>query len=108
MKKLIAGLVLAAAALTGCGGSVCGDLKDGYESLGEKAAPCGGGEGFENLDTDECEASIDECSDSEKEAISDFSDCLKDLDKCDPNNAQAFISDLTTCGAKIENVTCGG
>lgn len=111
MKKLIAGLVLAAAALTGCGGSTCSDLEDGYNEFREAYKPCAAsGESLPAFNANACDEGIDSCTDSEKDALADFASCLKDdVDECNPSNTTVFQAQVTACLAKVTNVgeNCG-
>lgn len=98
MKKLIAGLVMAAA-LVGCGGgSVCDDLADADKELGEKASACAEpGEDDVVFNKSQCEANEDKCNDDEKEALSQMAECLGDLPTCSPASEQTFTAGSLAC-----------
>jgi hypothetical protein len=98
-------------ALTGCGGSLCQDLADTSESLGEKAKACGAtpSDPITEEEINQCEESLDSCTDSDKKALEDFISCLDELPTCSTANQSAFATSLLACIAKIENVSasCG-
>ena len=113
MKKILIGLAaMASLSLTACGGgSVCDQRKDAFESLGDKAVDsCGltvNPEGnVTDAQVDVCNENIDKCSDSEKESLEKFNDCVSDIPKCsDKSEAQqeAFTGKLVGCA--LSNLT---
>ncbi len=87
--------------LTGCG-STCDDLADAFEEADEKARPCAtGGSEPTAFNVNQCENNIDKCSDSEKEALADFADCIRDLPECTPATQSGFINSLTACALGV-------
>jgi hypothetical protein len=102
MKKWMIGVVAASAmALTGCS-STCDDLADAYESLEEKSKPCSTGSQPTAFNTNRCDQNIDKCADSEKEALADVGDCIRDLPECTPATQQTFVNALLACALAAE------
>ena len=100
MKKLIAGCTAAAGlALTGCGGDLCDDAESTFESLVEKASPCypDAEAIFPPVDKESCKASLDSCTDADKDKMTNLLDCLNELDTCSTETAQTFAAGATAC-----------
>src|SRR5688572_1272684 len=101
MKRLVSAFAVMSLALTGCGASLCDDLADASESLGEKAQPCGGGTTSDPITDEElnqCKESLDKCTDADKEKLGDFVDCINELPTCSTSNQNTFVSSLLACG----------
>jgi hypothetical protein len=98
MKKLMMGAVVAVSmVMTGCT-NVCGDLESAAEALETKVKPClEPGQTFESFNVNQCEDSLDNCSDSEKEALSDYADCIRKMPECTPATEQGFVNALAAC-----------
>jgi hypothetical protein len=101
MKRLACAVMLVSLALTGCGNSVCEDMADAFEEFDEKAKPCDDGSEPSDPITDEdiaqCDKELENCSDSDKDAIKDFADCIKDVPTCSPSNPDPFSSASLAC-----------
>ncbi|SEK92617.1 hypothetical protein SAMN05444354_10387 [Stigmatella aurantiaca] len=104
MKKLASMFAVACLVLAGCGGNdnedLCDDLSDSGKDLYEKSKACSDGEPYEeptDADREQCEEAVKSCSDSEKDKIRDFGDCLSKLPTCTPATAESFSSSLLGC-----------
>jgi hypothetical protein len=99
MKRLACAFAVVSLALTGCGGSICEDFKDAGEDLQEKAKPCSDGTTGtdEPFDVKQCESDLSKCSDSDKDALNEYIDCLGDVDKCVKGQEQAFAGAVLGC-----------
>lgn len=98
MKRLASVLVVVSLALAGCGGSTCEDLKSAFDDLAEKGKPCNDSsveEGTFNMST--CEANFDKCTDTEKDALSDYASCLSKVDTCEPGKSDDFDGAVLAC-----------
>jgi len=110
MKKLMIGLLASSTLLFGCGGGdVCDDLEDGFNALNDKFDACGGGGGEpEKFDKAGCEDALDNCSDSDKDKLSDAAKCLEDLPTPNCNSQEdleAWLVKLSVCSEKLEDVS---
>jgi hypothetical protein len=105
MQKWIIGLIAATTvALTGCG-STCDSFADSGDSLIEKVKPC--------LDSDDdppaafnvnqCERAFENCTDSEKEALDEYLDCLDKLEACTPGTKDGFRNALEACNDYMDS-----
>jgi hypothetical protein len=101
MKRLACAVMLVSLALTGCGNSVCEDMADAFEDFDEKAKPCDDGsepsDPITDAEIEQCDKDLESCSDSDKDAIRDFADCLADVPTCSPSNQDAFASASLAC-----------
>lgn len=103
MKKKIFGVVaVAMMALTGCG-NVCDELDNSFEAFEDKYQPCAeAGEDSPSFNTNQCSDNInDDCSDKEKEALSDFAECLRDLPECSPATRETFGNATLACALTL-------
>jgi hypothetical protein len=111
MKRLAYAFAVISLALTGCGGSVCEDVADSFNSFIEKAKPCLEGvtiDPISDADIEMCEENIDNtCSDADKEALQKFTDCLNDLDTCSSSNQNAWAAEAEKCTTELEKVSDG-
>ncbi|MCY1075274.1 hypothetical protein [Archangium lansingense] len=111
MKTKIFGVVaVAMLALTGCG-NVCDELDNAFEAVEEKARPCASaGEEPTSFNTNQCSDNLEDCTDSEKKAMSDFAKCLRELPECTPatqeNFSNATLGCLLSLSGKVGE-TCG-
>ncbi|MFB1482742.1 hypothetical protein [Corallococcus sp. RDP092CA] len=113
MKKILFGLAaMASLSLTACGGNVCDDTSDAFDSLIDKVEECGiPTTGFEkptDEDIDSCKEALDSCSDADKDKLSEYADCLKDVKGCsDKTQAEqeAFGERLASCVSKLSGVS---
>jgi hypothetical protein len=95
--KIFGVVAVAALALTGCG-STCDDLADAFDEVDEKARPCAAaGEEPTAFNVNQCENNVDKCTDSEKEALADLADCLRDLPECTPATENGFGTAAAAC-----------
>jgi hypothetical protein len=102
MKTKIFGVVaIAMLALTGCG-NVCDDLDNAGETLEDKYKPCAtAGDESPSFNTNQCSDNIDDCSDSEKKALGDFADCIRELPECTPATEDNFNTALFGCALSL-------
>ncbi|MGE6761002.1 hypothetical protein ACQKGO_23480 [Corallococcus interemptor] len=117
MKNILFGLAaMASLTLTACGGNVCDDTADAFDSLVDKAEECGlstsGFEGPTDAELESCKDSLDSCSDSDKDKLSAYADCLSDVKGCSDkteSEQQQFAMRLLKCSEKLEGVSaaCG-
>lgn len=109
MKKFMFGLMAAVTLLSsvGCGGNACDDLEDANKALDEKVAECGSStEGDENVfNKGVCEDALDACSDSDKDRLSDLSDCIQDLPDCQVGNEVEWIDLFSECFNRTEGIS---
>jgi hypothetical protein len=100
MKKFASMFAVVALALAGCGGDgICDDLKGDSKDLYEKTKACSS-EPYEeptDADVEQCEESIKSCSDSEKDKLQDFRECLLDLPNCTPATKDEFGAAFAGC-----------
>lgn len=114
MKKIMIGLVAVSSLVfgTGCGGDVCEDIADAYESLDEKTEDCPTLNAiiseveFSDEDIDECKEQFEDCSDDEKDKLNDSIDCINDLPDCESGGEQAWAAKLQACANESDDVTC--
>ncbi|SEU22856.1 hypothetical protein [Stigmatella erecta] len=101
MKKLASMFAVACLVLAGCGGDdVCDDLKDSSKDFYEKGKACSDGEPYEEpteADIEQCEEAVKSCSDSEKDKIKDFGDCISGLSACTPATEDQFSAAFAGC-----------
>src|SRR5690242_10991042 len=102
MQKKIFGVVaIAMMALTGCA-STCDDLEDAYGKAQNKARPCASaGSPVTPFNTNQCENNLDKCSDSEKKALGNLADCLRDLPECTPATVDNFNNAVIGCAFSL-------
>jgi hypothetical protein len=114
MKKLACAVALFSLALTGCSGSLCDDFDDSGKTLVEKVENC---PSFDEVTYEEpteaerqaCEDSLEACTDSDKEALNKFIDCVNDLPECTASTEQSFAASFLACAAPLQSVSdaCG-
>jgi hypothetical protein len=114
MTKLACAVALFSLALTGCSGSLCDEFDDSGKTLVEKVEDC---PSFDEITYEEpteaekkqCEDSLAACTDSDKEALNKFIDCVNGLDKCTASTEQAFANAFLACAAPLQSVSdaCG-
>lgn len=107
MKRLAGVVAVVSLALAGCGGSVCQDTADSYDTLNEKAKPCGATvvNPITEAEINTCEDNLDKCSDSDKKSLEDFNDCVGDLAKCSPGGERTFDSAVDTCETYLDKIS---
>ncbi|MBZ4332546.1 hypothetical protein NR800_34905 [Corallococcus interemptor] len=113
MKKILFGLAaMASLTLTACGGNICDDTADALNDMVKKAEECGlpttGVQKPTDSDIESCKESLDSCSDSDKDKLTAYVDCLSDVKGCsDKTEAeqQAFASRILACSSKAEGVS---
>jgi hypothetical protein len=103
MKKLFGVAAAVAMALTGCGPSICEELEEASKTFGEKYRPCGEGETTTFPVSDTCSKDIEQCTDKEKEVVSDFAECINKMHRCDPDNPDQFSNEVFTCVIDLYN-----
>jgi hypothetical protein len=103
MKRLVGVFAVVSLALAGCGGSTCEDLKDVQDSAKEKQAPCPNSAlEISTITVATCDASIDKCTDAEKDALSDYVSCVNKVDKCKVGSEDAFDSAVLACAVAAD------
>lgn len=117
MKNILFGLAaMASLTLTACGGNLCDDTSDALEGLSDKVSECGlPTTGFEkptDAELESCKESLDACSDSDKDKLKNYVDCLNDVKGCSDktqSEQQAFAMRVLSCSSKLEGVSdaCG-
>ena len=101
MKKIFGVVAVARMGLTGCV-LPCDDLADAVEVAQERVKPCAAeGVEFEAFNVNQCENNLDNCTDSEKEALADYADCYRKLPECTPANRQGFINAASACELSV-------
>jgi hypothetical protein len=118
MKKFASMFAVAALALVGCGGDdLCDDLSSTDKDFYEKTKACSAlndGSPYEEpteSDFDQCEEAVKSCSDSEKDKIKDFNECVSDLPTCTAATEDDFIAAFAGCAlTHLSGVSekCGG
>ncbi|SEU15878.1 hypothetical protein [Stigmatella erecta] len=110
MKKWMACVAAVSLALVGCGGGgECDDLADANNEAVEKASDCRNviDDDYFEKSTDEqveqCKDGLDNCSDSDKDAIKDLADCIKDVPKCSASNSEPFENAYNICFLSLAN-----
>ena len=106
MQKFIGVVAFAALALTGCG-TLCDDMLDASDTYAKKYSPCSttldslfGNEAF---NVTQCERNVDKCTDAEKDAVSAYADCLRELPECSPATKDTFRNAFEGCGLLIKD-----
>ncbi|NOK23322.1 hypothetical protein [Corallococcus carmarthensis] len=113
MKNILFGLAaMASLTLTACGGNVCDDSADAFNSLVDKVSECGlpttGFEAPTDAEIESCKDSLDSCTDADKDKLSEYADCVSDVKGCSDKTAseqQAFALRLTACSSKLDGVS---
>jgi hypothetical protein len=97
-KKWMLGVAaVAALALTGCG-DTCDDLADADKVFLNKIAPCTtAGDAPEAFNINQCDANLNRCTDTEKQALADFASCVRKLPECSPGNTTPFENAYGAC-----------
>jgi hypothetical protein len=102
-KRWLACLAAVSLALMGCAGSECDDLADADDAAVDKAEDCRGlidADYFVKSTERErtvCKDGIDECSEDDKQTISDMADCLNGLAACSASNPEVFTDGWDAC-----------
>jgi hypothetical protein len=101
-KKWMLGVAaVAALALTGCG-DTCDDIADADKVFLKKYAPCTTPDNNpEAFNINQCDANLNRCTDTEKEALAKFASCIRDLPECSPGNTQPFDDAFAACGLGV-------
>lgn len=115
MKRFVAALSVASLTLVGCGGSLCEDVADSFQTLASKMESCSAFDGLEfekptDAEIEACEEAFDKtCSDADKKNIEKFIECIDDLKKCEAGSMDTFAISFLACATHIENVSedCG-
>ena len=113
MKKLVFGLVAVTSLVfgTGCGGDVCDDAKDAFESAIEKTEDCPTSNAilrqFKPTDSqvDECKDNLDDCPDSDQDKLSEAYDCIADLPECKESEEEAWGVKFEACTASLSGIS---
>ncbi|WP_426749484.1 hypothetical protein [Myxococcus sp. Y35] len=124
MKKLLISLVATSSLVfgAGCGGDddgdedLCQETANTYNSLADKAEGCPEIADFFSLfelseeDINVCRESMDSCTDSDKDKIRAFLDCLNDVPRCQSSNLEAWAAEFEACDEKSQGISdaCGG
>jgi hypothetical protein len=114
MKRLACAFAVVSLALTGCGGSICDDFDDTSKNLVDKVDAC---PSFSDItytepteaEREQCEQNLESCSDSDKEALNKFIDCVNDLPDCTAATEQSWSASFLACAAPLAGVSesCG-
>jgi hypothetical protein len=113
MKRLICALAVASLTMMGCGGSLCQDFADSFKTLNNKADDCPSfDDGFDeptDAEIEQCDKSLEACSDAEKELINNFIACVDKLPQCTASTEQSFATSFLACADPLESVSqeCG-
>lgn len=114
MKRFVTALAVVSLSMVGCGGSLCDDFASSLGGIEEKVEDCPSfaDSGFEeptDAEKEQCEESLDSCSENDKKILETFISCVDKLDKCVASSEQAFALSLLGCAAPLENVSdaCG-
>ena len=100
MKKLLGVVAIAGLALTGCG-NACDEMASATDVYITKASPCLD-DPPDAFNITQCDRTLDKCTDSEKEALSAYADCLSKLPECTPGSKGSFNDALTACALGIK------
>jgi hypothetical protein len=103
MQKWMIGLIAATAvALTGCS-STCDNMAEVSDAYIEKAKPClSADETPTAFNVTQCDRSFEKCTDSEREALDEYIDCLDKLAECTPGTKDGFKSARAACKNYME------
>jgi len=101
------------ATLGACGGSLCDRAQSVSNSLATKSQPCFGGsdagvffsQGMLNVNKAKCEANINQCSSSDKDALSKSLDCFDHVSTCSPATYFQFAAGLLACIPNMMQIT---
>jgi len=114
MKRLACAVAVVSLAMTGCSGSLCDQFDDSGKELVDKVKNC---PSFSEVTYEEpteaerqqCETSLETCTDSDKAALEKFIDCVGGLDECTAATEQAFAAAFLACAAPLQSVSdaCG-
>ncbi|HVG60230.1 MAG TPA: hypothetical protein VNA24_16855 [Hyalangium sp.] len=114
MKRLVCAVALVSLSLAGCSGSLCDEFDDSGKELVDKVKNC---PSFSEVTYEEpteaerqqCENSLEACTDSDKEALNKFIDCIGDLPECTASTEQTFATSFLACAAPLQSVSdaCG-
>jgi hypothetical protein len=104
LKKVLLVAVMGPA-LIGCG-NICSRADNAYEDLKAKVRPCAE-QGFavDEFDVNQCEDKADECSDTDRESLEGYLDCLESMSTCQPTNTDLFVDEAEICAAKLKSVS---
>jgi hypothetical protein len=108
MKRLAAVFAVVSLALTGCGSSLCNDLADETDALGQKIKPCNPDIPTDPVTEEEinqCKDELKRCTDADKEVLETFTECISKLPTCSTSNQNTFATGLATCGAELTKVS---
>ena len=98
MKRLVCVVATVSMMLAGCGGSVCEDVKDAFDSLGDKVGSCDVEvDQSEAPSVEQCEEALDGCSESDKENLGKFADCISDIPDCEAGEEDDFLGAAFAC-----------
>jgi hypothetical protein len=99
MRGLVAGAVLSLVGCSGSGGSSeCDDITDGIETYEQKGQPCDTASNpLPRFDTRQCERTINDCSQDEKQVLATFADCLRKMPACTSSTRADFEAALDEC-----------
>jgi len=110
MKRLAFAVVAVSLAMTGCSGSLCDDVDSANKDLADKVKGCSS---FSEItykeptdaEREQCEKSVEACTDSDKEAIEKFLDCVSDLPACTNATEQQFGTSFLACANGVANIS---
>jgi hypothetical protein len=104
MQKWIIGLIAATTlALTGCS-STCDNLSDATDAYAVKVKPClSSGETTTAFNVNQCDRTIEKCTDSERQALDEYVECVEKLSECTPGTKDAFKSARDACNEYMES-----
>ncbi len=109
MRSPVAGIVVALLATAGCGGgsssAVCDTLAKGLNDLISKATPCYASPPPAPITADQCRQQIGNCSDSDRQKLSDFGSCLSAMPTCNPAALGDWQGSLQTCLGKLQGIS---
>ncbi len=96
-------------ALAGCGGgsstSACDVIATGLNDLITKATPCFSSPPPEPVTAEQCRQQIGNCSDADKQKLTDFGHCLSALPTCSQATLSTWESSLEACVAKLQGIS---
>ncbi len=114
MNRLVCAFAVVSMALTGCSGSLCDEFDDSGKSLVDKVKAC---PSFDDVtytepteaEKEQCEQSLESCSDTDKETLNKFLDCVNDLPDCTAATEQSWGNQFLACAVPLANVSdsCG-
>jgi ABC-type uncharacterized transport system auxiliary subunit len=105
MQKWMIGLIAAlAAALTGCS-STCDNMAEVADAYIEKVKPCldANDQQPTAFNVNQCDRAFESCTESEREAVAEYVDCVDKLAECTPGTKDAFKNAREACDDYLES-----